>query len=205
MKVFSSFEKARKFVHKLELKNLIEWTQYAKSGNKPEDIPAYPPNTYRDKWISWGDFLGTGTVATQNRSFRDFKSAREFVKKLKLKNTSEWNQYVKSGQFPNNIPTAPNRVYDDKDWISWGDFLGTGKISTMNREYASFKNAREFVRQLNLKSQKEWREYCTSGNRPDNIPSAPERYYKDSWKNSADWLGDNTKTKKNVSKKRLKK
>ena len=75
----------------------------------------------------------------------------------------------------------------------------------MNREYTSFKNAREFARQLNLKSQKEWREYCTSGNRPDNIPSAPERYYKDSWKNTADWLDNDAKTKKNESKQRLKK
>ena len=139
MKVFSSFEQARKFVQKLKLKNLIEWNQYVKSGNKPEDIPAYPPNTYQDKWISWGDFLGTG------------------------------------------------------------------KISTVNREYISFKNAKEHVRKLNLRSQKEWREYCTSGNRPDNLPSAPERFYKDSWKDIADWLGNDTKTKKNESKKRLKK
>ena len=205
MKVFRSFEEARKFVRKLGLKSQREWNQYVKSGKKPDDIPSFPPQTCREEWKSWGDWLGTGTVATQNRIFRDFKSVREFVRELNLKNASEWNQYVKSGKLPNNIPTAPNRVYNNKGWINWGNFLGTGKISTLNREYISFQNAKDHVRKLKLTSQKEWREYCTSGNRPANIPSAPERCYKDSWKNFADWLGIDTKTKKNKSKKKLKK
>jgi hypothetical protein len=45
--------------------------------------------------------------------------------------------------------------------------------------YRPFKEAREFVRSLNLKGTKEWQEYCKSGEKPDDIPSAPWETYKE--------------------------
>ena len=38
-------------------------------------------------------------------------------------------------------------------------------------------DARKFVRSLGIKNQKEWRDYCNSGNKPDNIPTNPWEYY----------------------------
>jgi hypothetical protein len=49
------------------------------------------------------------------------------------------------------------------------------------KEFRGFESAREFVRKLKLKSNKEWKEYCKSGNKPDDIPSAPWNVYKE-WK-----------------------
>ena len=46
-KEFRDFESAREFVQKLGLKNYEDWKEYCKSGNKPDDIPAAPWNTYR--------------------------------------------------------------------------------------------------------------------------------------------------------------
>ena len=51
----------------------------------------------------------------------------------------------------------------------------------MTNQFRSFESAREFVRSLNLKNQKEWLEYCKSGNKPDDIPSNPWKTYK-KWK-----------------------
>ena len=48
------------------------------------------------------------------KQYRDFESAREFVKKLDLKNRREWREYVKSGNKPDDIPAAPWAVY--KEW-----------------------------------------------------------------------------------------
>ena len=43
---------------------------------------------------------------------------------------------------------------------------------------------------LNLKSNKEWRQYCKSGKKPVDIPSNPDATYKNQgWINWADWLG----------------
>jgi hypothetical protein len=43
-----------------------------------------------------------------------------------------------------------------------------------------------------LKSLIEWREYCKSGKRPDDIPSNPERAYAKHWAGMGDWLGTGT-------------
>jgi len=51
----------------------------------------------------------------------------------------------------------------------------------LGNEYRSYKEAREFVRKLNLKNTYEWKEYCKSGNKPDDIPAAPWDVYKE-WK-----------------------
>ena len=49
----------------------------------------------------------------------------------------------------------------------------------MTKQFRDFKSAREFVRKLNLKGQKEWLDYCKSGNKPDDIPSSPWNVYKE--------------------------
>ena len=48
------------------------------------------------------------------KQFRDFESAREFVRKLGLKNKPEWQEYCKSGDKPDDIPSDPWIVY--KEW-----------------------------------------------------------------------------------------
>ena len=49
-----------------------------------------------------------------------------------------------------------------------------GKTLLVSMGHAlSFKAARTFVRTLKLGSQKEWKEYSKSGERPSNIPGAP--------------------------------
>tara|TARA_Y100000813_G_C24107142_1_gene325946 strand:- start:262 stop:528 length:267 start_codon:yes stop_codon:yes gene_type:complete len=77
-----------------------------------------------------------------------------------------------------DIPTAPQEKYKDAGWISWGDWLGTNSVATQKINYLNFFEAREFVRNLNIKTSNQWREYSKK-NRPNNIPSNPEKIYKD--------------------------
>ena len=59
-KKFRSFEAAKVFVHTLGLKNIRDYREYAKSGNRPAKIPSDPQLQYKDRgWIDWPDFLGT--------------------------------------------------------------------------------------------------------------------------------------------------
>src|SRR5204863_6697330 len=47
-----NFNEAREFSHNLKLSLVSEWIAYAKSGNKPDDIPVMPYETYKNKgWI----------------------------------------------------------------------------------------------------------------------------------------------------------
>jgi hypothetical protein len=56
---------------------------------------------------SWGDWLGTGTIASFDREYRSFVEAREFVHSLHLKGQDEWFDYCKSGKKPQNLPLRP--------------------------------------------------------------------------------------------------
>jgi hypothetical protein len=188
-KKFRDFESAREFVRSLNLKNQKEWQEYSISGNKPEDIPSRPERTYKKEFKGYGDWLGTGIVSNQLKQYRPFLEAREFVRSLGFKSQKEWIEYTKSGNKPNDVPSFPNQVYKNKGWKSVGDFLGTGVVASIHKQYRPFLEAREFVRSLNLKNQKEWQEYCVSGNKPDDIPSNPTRTYKKEWKDWGYWFG----------------
>lgn len=62
----------------------------------------------------------------------------------------------------------------------------------------TFEEARTFVRSLNLNSFKDWKEYCKSGNKPNNIPGDPSKGYKNNgWINWGDWLGTFNVSNKN--------
>jgi superfamily II DNA or RNA helicase len=187
-----SFQEARKFVRLLNLKNQNEYLRdWSKSVERPYDIPANPARTYKDKgWQSWGDFLGTGYIANQNRVFISFEESRKFVRSLKLKNLDEWREWAKSREKPDDIPASPDRTYKDKGWQSFGDFLGTGYIANNKRVYRSFEEARKFVRSLKLKEGKAWFEWAKSGEKPDDIPANPAKIYEDKgWESMGDWLG----------------
>ena len=109
---------------------------------------------------------------------------------LNLKSGPEWRSYGQSGKKPNDIPTNPNRTYAETGWAGMADWLGTDTVATYLREYLSFEKARASVRDLNLKSETEWREYCRSGKRPSYLPASPRTVYaNDGWAGWSDWLG----------------
>jgi hypothetical protein len=203
---YRPFAEAREFVCSLRLKNSDEWHKFCKGqmpdkGTIPADIPANPNTTYATKgWKGYGDWLGTGTIAPQLREYLPFGEALAFVHTLKLKSRNDWKifcngQMPEKGTLPANIPVAPEHTYKSRGWKGFGDWLRTGTIAPSQRDYLPFEEAREFVRSLKLKNQKEWRAFCKDqlpekGTLPPNIPSAAHRIYaKKGWKGARDWLG----------------
>jgi superfamily II DNA or RNA helicase len=184
------FDDARAFVRSVGLNSQFDWGAYCRSGKKPNDIPAAPEVTYSKDWVSWGDWLGTGTVSNLLRQFRSFKKARAFARSLRLKRAEEWFEYCASGGKPPDIPSNPNLHYAESGWVSYGDWLGTGAVSAHLRRYQPFKQARRFARELKLKSVVEWRKYLKAGKKPDDIPANPELVYATAgWSSWGDWLG----------------
>ena len=111
--------------------------------------------------FSVGDWLGTGNLSARERSkgYKSFQEARKFAIKIGFKGKDEWYEYWKSGKKPADIPYNPNQVYK-KEWVSWGDFLGTGNISNVDKMYIPFKEARKFAIKLGLKSGNEWTKFA---------------------------------------------
>jgi hypothetical protein len=190
--VFRKFEIARKYVRSLKLKNTKAWHEYCQSSQKPADIPANPQRTYRLKgWTGWGDWLATGNIAPVSRKFREFSGARNFVRKLNIKDNKAWREYCTSSRRPIDIPTNPNTVYANRGWLGWGDWLGTENTSNAKRKFVAFEKAREYARSLNMKDQKAWQLFSKSGKLPVYIPTAPQRTYRGKgWLSWGHWLGN---------------
>jgi hypothetical protein len=184
---YRSFEDARTFARSLGIAGQREWQEYSRSDARPSDIPGSPDSLYRDQgWAGIKDWLG----APPRYRFRTFEDARSYVWTLGIKSQGEWSKYCKSGGRPSDIPAAPSKVYKLQGWASWGDWLGTGYVSLSKRNFWLYEDARDFVRSLGIKTERQWREYCRSGNRPIEIPSIPNLVYKDrGWAGLGDWLG----------------
>jgi superfamily II DNA or RNA helicase len=191
---YRSFEEARDFVHGLNLRSQSEWDAFARSGDRPADLPKAPHMVYKgDGWTSWGDWLGTGTIATYNVNYQPFEQARTFARSLGLKSRDEWLDFARSANRPADIPIKPERTYAKKGWVGMGDWLGTGRIAPFMRKFRPFENAHAYVRKLGLNSAAEWRHYCRSGQCPSDIPTNPNREYaNDGWISWADWVGTTT-------------
>ena len=185
-KEYLPFEEARMFVHSLKLKKQSEWREWARSENRSENIPSTPEGVYKnDGWIGFGDWLGTGRIATRSREYLSFEEARKYTRSLNLNTAKEWSKWCQSGKKPNNIPASPNYIYKEKGWITWNDWLGNE-----NKIYLPFEKARAFARSLALKSSSEWLELFRSGKIPEDIPAYPDRIYKlKGWNGWEDWLG----------------
>ena len=192
-----SFQKARKYARSLNLNSQKDYQKFIKSNPTPNDFPRKVERVYKNNgWLSWGDFLGYSKG--WNGKYRDFKEARKFVRSLSIKSHSEWKKFCDSGKKPIDIPFSGYITYKNKGWINAADYFGHNGTPPQIRKYKSYKNAKAFVKKLNLKTQKEWQEYAVSGNRPDDIPSNPGNKYKRTgeWKGYGDWIGsDHISTK----------
>lgn len=180
------FEDARDFARSLGLKNNMDWRLWCKSGKRPESIPSMPERAYKENWLSWGDWLGNARISNNKKQFLSFNDARKFVRDLGLKNQKEWRDWIKHGNRPHFIPSNPENQYQG-EFISFGDWIGTEYIH--KKQFRDFYYAREFARNLNLNTQKDWQAWAQSVNRPDDIPAIPSRAYKQEWTNWGDWLG----------------
>ena len=187
-KNFRSFENARSYIRSLELKGKKEYSEWSKSDDRPIDIPSSPSLVYKPQWKGWGDWLGSGKIYTGNMHFLSFIEARDIVRSKNLKNKEEYALWSKSPERPDSIPVAPNHVYKG-DFLSWGDWLGTGRIANQNKQFFTFIEARALVRRKNFKKREDWKSWISSPEFPKNMPKEPAETYKDQWISWGDWFG----------------
>lgn len=131
----------------------------------------------------------------KQKKWRAFGKARQLARTLSLRSQEEWKTWARSPEKLEDIPISPQKVYRKRGWISWGDWLGTGNVASQLRQYRPFKEARAFIRSLNVEAFKHWTQ---SGTKPEDISTTPHLTYKNKgWVNWNDFLGAeniNTKT-----------
>ena len=183
------FLEARAWAHGQHLSSEKQWRELYKQKKLPVDIPSSPSYVYRDQWKSWGDFLGTGYIASQNRHYRSFEEARKWARARELKSNTEWLRLAAEKRLPEDIPTNVKQVYRS-EWQGVADFLGNNYVHPRNRKYRSFASAREWARTHGLQSEKEWREHIKRpGGLPVDIPANVYNVYRNDWTEWGDFLG----------------
>ena len=131
-----------------------------------------------------------GKGAGAGQKFLPFKKALLYARCIKLKNSREWRVWCKSETRDPNIPVAPEKFYKHDGWQGYGHWLGTGNLAGGKLAFLPFKKALLYARTLKLKSLKEWTDWARTGVRPANMPSRPDKIYKDEgWQGYGHWLG----------------
>jgi len=146
----------------------------------------------------------------------DFKVAREYVRSLRLADQTAWESYVNDRKLRDTkIPEDPDRIYLNRGWKSWNDWLGiadpekagerqrTGLFNDPednlwsqeeSSKWMNFHEARRIARDYGFEYKEEW-ELFVEGKfpgrepLPENMPGNPDRIYRFvGWKSWKDWL-----------------
>ena len=187
-KKYKSYVYAKKYAHKLNLKNQNEWYEHTKNTSFPSEIPKSVESVYKKKgeWISWGEFLGTNFISLQLRKFRSYEEAKKYAKSKGIRKKKDWIKHSKDKDFPKDIPVALN-TYDK--WISSIHFFGPRPPLPSN--YRSFEKAKKYAKSKNIKTKEDWFKHTKSKNFPKDIPVAVSstNQYKKLWVSWPDFLG----------------
>jgi len=176
----------------------------------------YVPKKYLPDFIR-GEFDGDGSIyflINKKRYGTSFASGSiSFVKKLhkilkietpSLNGSISGLKYKKTNAAYNlnfgayDTIRLKNFMYKNNPKLKmirkWELFKNANKIKLLFRDksnpFWTYKKARNFVIKLKIKSFNDWRKYCSSGKKPENIPVCPEKVYKENWESYTQWLGN---------------
>ena len=173
---------AKKLVIKQGIKNAREYLEFKKNNEIFKDLPWVPERAYKnDGWTNWGDFLDT--KAYKKINYPNFFKLRDFIRKKNFQSYKEYLNYVRN--LKNNtldfyISPKVDRVYKNKGWISWGDFLGNDVVANFNKKFYSFEEFKKKCKENNISNSKDYRKYLKK--RTDlKMHSQPDKFYKE-WK-----------------------
>lgn len=190
-KGWRAFDEAAEFVRALGLTCAVDWWAYARSAERPRDIPTNPHQAYGPEWRGFGHWLGTSDAPMQrNGGWRSFAEAEAYVRAAGLKTYREWMAWSKTDARPGDIPANPHIVYKTAGWQGYGAFMGTGnRVGGIRGDWREFGEAVAYARGLKLRSFREWKTWRASSARPVDIPSDPRVAYSAEWRGYRHWLG----------------
>ena len=147
-------------------------------------MPANPARTYKKQgWVDWADFLGTDNISTRikHENFFSYEEAMAWVREHipHINDRDKFFIWASSSERHPLMPTTPHRNYKDQGWVSWGVFLGTGRVSSLkqHQQYLPLYQAIRVVRRKGFKLSTEYREWHLK-TKPTNLPLNPGKSYK---------------------------
>lgn len=120
-----------------------------------------------------------------------YDECKEWVKNnMNVCSKSDWYKNIK--KISDNIPIDPRQTYMKRGWISWGDFLSTGKVqdNKIKDSYLSYNDAKKWIvenMETSILTSVIWKKSSIT----NLIPNRPERFYKNrGWISWSDFLSN---------------
>lgn len=122
-----------------------------------------------------------------------YDDAKSWIKEnLSCKSKNEWFRLNAENKISSFIPKDPYHHYKNKGWVSWGDFLKTGRVQDNNiiTNYMSYESAKKIIKTMSISTFNCWKKLIKEKKVPKNIPNKPDRFYKKrGWISWGDFLG----------------
>jgi hypothetical protein len=166
-----SFDEAKEIIRRLGIKRKDNYLRLYKERKLPNGLPSDPPRRYKTKgWISWTDYFGSEPYRIKAL---EFEKAKEIVRDLGIKNTTEYQELFKRGKLPKGMPLHPERTYKNKGWVNWYVYLN----NELPTKPLPFKEAVKIVRKLGIKGKEEYQRLHKEGKLPKGLPYEPQNIY----------------------------
>lgn len=95
---------------------------------------------------------------------------------------------------PTCLPRNPDQSYVGSGWKSWPDLLGTDSWS--KSVYVTYAEAKRECSRLNIKTSREYRKAYDQNKFDVNMPSHPQKVFREQWSDWSKFLGSSNRTPK---------
>jgi len=188
-------DKLKELVRKQGIKSLSQYKEWAKNC-KIKGVVLNPHQTYKRKkqWTTYSDFFGYSfkNIKIGEEGFDSYEIVKKKAQTLGIKSKREWEKARGENKIPRGIPKNPPSVY--KDWVSWGDWLGTNSIkrqkgiSPDGTKFWSYKKSSNYLKKMKVQTKKQFNKLYKDGKIPLQIPRWPDGVYKE-WKGYPAYFG----------------
>lgn len=123
----------------------------------------------------------------KNTNYMSFAEAKHYLQGEMIQSSTAYKKWWDKHK-PETLSKWPHRVYRE-EWKGWNDFLGTdNKFESNKQRWRPYDLAVEWAQTLKLETEAEWKQFCASGKKPDDIPVRPDLSYR-TWTSWNYWLG----------------
>ena len=101
-----------------------------------------------------------------------------------------WRALSKASRLPPGVPANPWKAYHG-EFEGWGEFLGTGRIAAMRRNFLPYAKCKRWAQkqQPKIVSKADWFERIKLGKWPQDIPTDPRSHYGKTFEGWGTFLG----------------
>lgn len=181
---FMPYDEAVAYISEnFNIKTQRDYFKVLSGKSKEIGIPANPRKFYGEKWIGWGDFLGTKRSPYSEKVFYSKDEFLSIIKKNKILTKRQYQKYYKL-LLDNKLPSNPDKQYN----LKWNSILNKKK-----KKFLNYKDGKKYVTDLGLKSARDYENLIKKND--IDLPFSPNYYYKE-WVSWMDWLGTDNKIKR---------